>query len=90
MNTYTTFENINTVERSTRFAAAMAFILFAMNSFFAGGTVAFVSVVGIATAYALLAIIGWCPFVAMINKLKSVASHASHHGDHFPHGHHAA
>ena len=89
MNTNTTFENINTVEKSTRFAVAMAIILIAMNSFFAGGTVAFVSVVGIATAYALLAIIGWCPFVAMVDKIKS-ASQNLHYGDHFPHGHHAA
>ena len=89
MNTNTTFENINTVEKSTRFAVAMVIILIAMNSFFAGGTVAFVSVVGIATVYALLAIIGWCPFVAMVDKIKS-ASQNLHHGDHFPHGHHAA
>ena len=89
MNTNTTFENINMAEKSTRFAVAMAIILIAMNSFFAGGTVAFVSVVGIATAYALLAIIGWCPFVAMVDKMKS-ASQNLHHGDHFPHGHHAA
>ena len=89
MNTTTTFENINTIGKSTRFATAMAIILIAMNSFFAGGTVAFVSVVGIATAYALLAIIGWCPFVAVLDKIKS-ASQNLHHGDHFPHGHHAA
>ena len=52
MNTKTTFENINAVERSTRFVAAMALILFAMISPFAGGTVAFVSLVGIATGLA--------------------------------------
>ena len=89
MNTTTTFENINTIGKSTRFATAMAIILIAMNSAFAGGTVAFVSVVGIATVVALLAIIGWCPFVALAYKVKS-ARQNSHHGDHFPHGHHAA
>lgn len=89
MNTYLTFENITSVEKSTRFVAAMAIILFAMHSAFAGGTIAFVSVVGFATALALLSIIGWCPFVAMFNKLKSVTSHISHHGDHYQHGHHA-
>ena len=89
MNTNTTYENINLVESATRFAAAIAIILFAMKSSFAGGTIAFVSVVGISTVYASLAIIGWCPFVALANKVKS-ARQNSHHGDHFPHGHHAA
>jgi hypothetical protein len=89
MKTNTTFENINSVERSTRFATAIAIILFAMNSSFAGGTIAFVSLVGFATVLASLSIIGWCPFVATLNELKSVVSHLSHRGDHFHHGHHA-
>lgn len=89
MNTNTTYENINLVESATRFAAAIAIILFAMKSSFAGGTIAFVSVVGISTVYASLAIIGWCPFVALFNKLKSVASHKSRQGVHYQYGHHA-
>ena len=89
MNTNTTFENINSVERSTRFAVAIVIILFAMNSPLAGGTIAFVSLVGFSMALASLAIIGWCPFVAMYKQLKSFANHVSHHGDHYHHGHHA-
>ena len=88
MNIKTNFENINTVERSTRFAVAIAIVLFAMSSSLAGGTVAFVSLVGISMVSANLAIIGWCPFVALINKLKS-ANNNSRHGSHFPQGQHA-
>ena len=88
MNTNTTFKNINTAERTARFVAAMAVILFAMHSSIAGGTVAFVALVGISIVLASMAIIGWCPFVALANKVKS-ARQNSHHGDHFPHGHHA-
>ena len=87
MNTNTAFQNINTAERTARFVAAMAIIIFAMHSTIAGGTVAFVSLVGIATVLASLAIIGWCPFVTLANKLKSIKH--THHGEHFTHGHHA-
>ena len=87
MNTNTYFQNINTAERTARFVAAMAIILFAMHSTIAGGTVAFVGLVGIAAVLANLSIIGWCPFVALANKLKS--ANRAHHGDHFLHGHHA-
>ena len=89
MNTNSSFNNITFAQSSIRFIAAITVILFAMHSSFAGGTVAFVSVVSVAIVYASLAIIGWCPFVALGNKLKVVVSQFSHHDDHFPHGHHA-
>lgn len=89
MNTKTFIQNISFAESATRFLTAIAVILVAMHSSFAGGTVEFVSLVSVATVYALLAIVGWCPFVAISDKLKSLASQASHHDDHFHHGHHA-